>query len=835
MEVSVRLARFFCLALWGLVLAGCDPQQPGLWLDPAGAMAPSTDAVLAVERVVPRSLPIGSRGYVRIEGSGFVSGCQVSIGGLPSPQVEFRSPTELQVMLPQPLNRPGAQRIEVSSDAQRAEREQLFFLRSHGVELDAPSIRPMPTTNRVRLAVDLDRDGRDDLITSENMEPNKANEFWVFMADGQGNLMPPRIYAVPGLLFALRSADLNRDGNPDLVAYYLPLDGSSGSHGRLLLYRGDGSGNLATTGELQTEGDVVFPSSDALVIADIDRDGLFDLIYVEEKAVAFQRGSGPFRFEPAIRSALPILVDSVYVGAFDEDSNLDLVATWRTDYYESQLVMLSGDGRGGFIWCQLMDLSFAPWSVAVGDLNGDGNDDILISSHFINQRIYVFFSEGSEPFAEAIPYETTLRSQALFLADYDRDGSLDVVSAGDDGTELLHNNGRGELTAEPPIDGLGGEAAVVGDFDGDGFVDLALSRYEYPAPKEQLTLRKDVASRSRSGSNALPLRGDVSALVPVWLGSDDRADLICGTSDNGGLSLFPNLGQGGFGSRVQIAAAGPISAAAILPLARRSPEGDLVDLIVLDYSTAAKVFSGGPRDFKESDPLELGTMQSCAAAGDLDGSGSTDLAFCGADGFVYLVYRSLEGRVTSTVRLPVAGLPTALAIADLDRDGWPELAVLLNSPDGLVVLDAPGREQSSGAPRFYLAGRRPRSLAVADLNLDGHLDIGVGADSGVSVFLGDGRGGMQAVREAGEGFDCRALVFADLDGDGSQDILCASALWHAVIGLLGDGSGLFPVQRAWHVGANAITLAVADFDGDGRPDIAAGSQNRVLILRNLSQ
>lgn len=833
MRFSVRV---FFLVLWGSILTGCGPQQPS-----PSPWAPDTrtqrgDAVLALARVVPRSLPFGRGGHVRIEGSGFVPGCQVSIGGLPSPAVEFRSPTELWVALPQPSPRPGAQTIEVSAAGQRVVQEQLFYLRAQAVELAAPSVRPLPRDNQVRLAVDLDRDGRDDLITAESLEPERPNALWVFLTDGSGNPTPPRTYWVPGLLYALASADLDRDGYPDLVAYYHPLGGVGRLRGHLLVYRGDAAGNLAVIGEFETEADIEFPSSDALVIADFNRDGLLDLIYVEKEAIAFRRGLGGFRFEKEIRSSLPVGVDSVYVGAFDADSALDVLALWRDSPLgpETELVTLSGDGRGRFGSPQNKTLPFAAHAVSVGKVNGDAYDDVLISQVNSGQSIHVLDSKGRGQFEEPVEYPTSYASNVILPADLDGDGSLDLLAVGDGGTEFFRNDGRGGFAPGPPLEGLGGDAAVQGDFDGDGVVDLALSRYESSAPVGRLTLQKDIAGRCRGEPNALPIQGDVSVLAAGPLGATRPAQLLYSTRDFGELYLIPNQ-KGRFEPPSKLNYRWSIIPTALRLVPQLDPDSGFEDLAVAGFSTSAQVFAGGPQGFMLRDSFALGTISTCAAAGDLDGSGSLDLAFCGEDGAVYLVYRSASGSASSILRLQVRGTPVGVAIADLDGDGRSELAIVAQSPDGLVIRSAPDREGGGRPPQSYLVGKKPRTLEVVDLNLDGHPDIGVGADSGVYVLLADGRGGVRQALEAATGFDCRALATADLDGDGNRDLLCASETWGAVTGLLGDGSGLFPVQRAWHVGRNAITLAVADFDGDDRPDVAAGSRGRIQILWNRSR
>src|SRR5205823_13039200 len=124
-----------------------------------------------------------------------------------------------------------------------------------------------------------------------------------------------------------------------------------------------------------------------------------------------------------------------------------------------------------------------------------------------------------------------------------------------------------------------------------------------------------------------------------------------------------------------------------------------------------------------------------------------------------------------------------------------------------------------------VAGSRPESVAVGDINRDGVPDLAV-ANSGssdVSVLLGNGDGTFQAARAfAVAGTTAAAVAVADLDGDGRPDLAVAHA--GVVSVLLGNGDGTFQAARAFATaGTSPHSITVADLNGDGRPDLAVAN------------
>jgi hypothetical protein len=139
----------------------------------------------------------------------------------------------------------------------------------------------------------------------------------------------------------------------------------------------------------------------------------------------------------------------------------------------------------------------------------------------------------------------------------------------------------------------------------------------------------------------------------------------------------------------------------------------------------------------------------------------------------------------------------------------------------------------------------PFSIAVADLNSDGHLDVAVANDcqsstncnnGGVTVLLGNGDGTFQApVSYNSGGVYAASVAIADVNGDGHRDLIVANNCQSTtncgsvVVGvLLGNGDGTFQAPVSYSLGvAEAFSVAASDLNGDGHPDlvVTSGCQN----------
>ena len=195
--------------------------------------------------------------------------------------------------------------------------------------------------------------------------------------------------------------------------------------------------------------------------------------------------------------------------------------------------------------------------------------------------------------------------------------------------------------------------------------------------------------------------------------------------------------------------------------------------------------------------------------------------------------------------------PIALASADFNGDGWPDVAAANFGTDNVEILlnDGAGVLVPSGR---YKVGDSPGAIVVADFNGDGKPDLAASDGLGVAVLLnrGDGTFASAVHVELDQTINAIPLsvTAADLNGDGAIDLAASAMGWtfdfEAVTStnadnvaiLLNDGTGHFSLANTIRI-ENPFPrlgdITSGDVDRDGRPDLVVDqSSGRVLVLRN---
>jgi len=197
------------------------------------------------------------------------------------------------------------------------------------------------------------------------------------------------------------------------------------------------------------------------------------------------------------------------------------------------------------------------------------------------------------------------------------------------------------------------------------------------------------------------------------------------------------------------------------------------------------------------------------------------------------------------------GFQTAsLAVADVNGDGQLDLVVANscasagssgcgNGSVGVLLGNGDGTFKKAVT---YPAGFFPISVAVADLNGDGKPDVVVtnvqeNGNGSVGILLGNGDGTFASVVSyASGGFSPQSVAVADVNGDGKLDVVVSNISSNNLGVLLGKGDGTFPAPLIYSTGGNnPLSVAIADVNGDGKPDLVVvnnGSNNVGVLLNN---
>jgi hypothetical protein len=176
--------------------------------------------------------------------------------------------------------------------------------------------------------------------------------------------------------------------------------------------------------------------------------------------------------------------------------------------------------------------------------------------------------------------------------------------------------------------------------------------------------------------------------------------------------------------------------------------------------------------------------------------------------------------------------PSALAIADFNGDGLPDVAVISSADNQAIVFLSQGNG-SFKAGKAINAGPAPGAIVAGDFNGDGHMDMAIVSAEGTGIFLGKGDGTFKPVANIRNAFG-NAIAVADFNGDGKLDLVVGDNQFGTLDLLLGNGDGTFQPMTVLPAAGNPVALAVADLNGDGSPDlvVATGANDQIVTLLN---
>ena len=324
------------------------------------------------------------------------------------------------------------------------------------------SAQPLSVASPVIASADFNSDGKPDLF----VVPQSGTNFSVLLGNGDGTFQPAKNTNVGVSFSAVIAVDLNGDGKPDIL-------GAAGSGVFILLGNGDGTFKPAT----------VYPVgpifNDLILTGDFNADGKLDILVVgggNDFAVLLGNGDGTFR--PAISSTPGLSAPvGVAVGNFNHDGKLDLI--WAvSDLASTQTFVLLGKGDGTFHAPSAAIPVAGP--LAVYDLDGDGNLDLVMQACSpvicsMSPLLSIFKGNGDGTSIHTHDYALNFNasgSNNVVIADFNNDGHVDLALS----SSMLLGHGDGTFAAAPALGTLGNPvvSGAVGDFNGDGFADMAI-------------------------------------------------------------------------------------------------------------------------------------------------------------------------------------------------------------------------------------------------------------------------------------------------------------------------------------------------------------------------
>ncbi len=358
----------------------------------------------------------------------------------------------------------------------------------------------------------------------------------VLLGNGDGTFGTRNDYATRSYPFSVAIGDLNGDWKSDLAV------ANSQSHTVSVLL-GNGTGGFGTANDFGTGN---FPKS--VAIGDLNGDGKSDLVTANgTSTVSVLLGRGDGTFWPRHDYGTGNDPWSVAIGDLSGDGRPDVVVANLYYYMGSTVSVLLGNGDGTLGIRHDYTTGLAPFSVAIGDLNGDGKPDLAVANHYDNTAS-VLLGNGDGSFQPKVDYGTGTRPSSVAIGDLNRDGKPDLAVANSDyghgsTVSVLLNNGGGTFGAKSDYGtGLGPSSVAIGALDGDEELDLAVAN-------QGITNNGNTVSVLRgNGDGTFRAKNDYGAgrsAISVAIGDlngDARQDLAVANYYGDTVSALINIG-----------------------------------------------------------------------------------------------------------------------------------------------------------------------------------------------------------------------------------------------------------------------------------------------------
>ncbi len=626
--------------------------------------------------------------------------------------------------------------------------------------------------------------------------------------------------------------DVDADGKPDLVV----TDAGAGNGNTISVFKNTSTSGSMTAGSFASKVDFTTGSYPVhVVIGDVDGDGKPDIVLA--------------------------------------NVNSNTVSVFRNTSASGSIT------AGSFAPKVDFTTGTAPWGVAIGDMDGDGKPDIIVTnggssgsgttvSVFRNTSTLGSITAGS--FASKVDFTTGTYPTDVAICDLDEDGKPDivVVNLNSNSISVLRNTSTpGSITTSsfaPKVDFTTGSnpyRVAIADVDGDGKPDIVVTNSGNGVGTTVSVFRNTGTSGSITASSFAPKVDFTTGLCPFGLAitdldGDGKVDIVVANHFSNTVSILRNTSASGsitassFAPKVDFATGSYPNGVAIADV-----DGDgKPDLVVVNsgsntLSVFRNVISGAPPTISSFSPTSgpIGTAVTITGT-NFNATASNNIVYFGA----VKAPVSTASSTQLTVTVPVGATYAPITVTDTTSG----LTAFSSAPFVVTFPSSRIIDTTSFAPGIgFTTGTGPGGIAVCDLDGDGKPDLvvtntGGGGGATISVFRNTSTPGSISAGSFAPGTPLTTGAYplsvanCDLDGDGKPDIVVVnnnSNTLSVFRNTSTPGNISFQSPIVIPTASGPARIAIGDLDGDGKPDLVVtnidggnADGNTVSVFRNTS-
>jgi hypothetical protein len=657
---------------------------------------------------------------------------------------------------------------------------------------------------------DIDGDGKPDILRS-----GSTHVVWQKNLDGQGNFGRGN-FLLSISLKDIQAVDIDNDNDLDVFGVSFG-DGVT----NIVRRRNLGGGVFEDGAAYMTDG--ISLTDPNVQYVDVNGDNALDIIYNDYPNMKLLMNNGQGQFLSADIILFPT-VDSYFLIDFTGDGKPDLVTDTGYD-----IKAYKNNGFGSFILSETMDTNGIGNTFSGGDIDGDGDNDILYMYQNGNNRSIKWYKNNNGVFANGSVLITITSASTivnpnikLLATDVDGDSKVDIICATPDMDRLAWYKNLGNATFGPEqvfsLTADNVSTIALGDIDGNGKQDLVSA-----SPNNHTVAWYKNTGAGFTGE--LPISRTTlypNKAVAGDLDGDGDPDLAVSSHGDNKVSWIKNPGgNSDMASLHQIVVSNTLRGARNVNIIDIDKDGDF-DITAeswfqqnnITFTSLVWFKNNGSGSFIQETLLPNNDTNGLMSLADIDNDGDTDIVtHYGTTLNVLKNNGSGAFSAAQPMAVTIYSQYTTMLFDYVDTDAILDM-ILINNSSGRYF-------KGTGQGNFATPLNIPGIIANAkyklfDRNGDGHKDLMYikNYSSQYGTFYKNPTGNFNTPGSSEIAGTVSDLYVHDLNNDGSQDLILSSSYKPLLVNLYGYGE-----QMIDQFGSEASSIGVADFNGDGNMDI----------------